>query len=79
MEPERENPVQSLYRLARHGGEPLISDLQRDAIRMLGALSASGNEEARAALIRLSRQPGYHILLREMAAASAGIRDSSVS
>jgi hypothetical protein len=75
MEPETSSPVFALYRIARSDGELMISDTQRDAIRMLGELSAGGNGEAREALVSLSRLPGYHILLREMAAAALVIRD----
>lgn len=73
MEPDCDNPVLGLYLLARDGGEPLISDVQRNAILMLGDLAVRGNEQARATLLRLYNLPGYHVLLREMAAASLGI------
>jgi hypothetical protein len=79
VEPDSKSPVLLLYLLARDGGEPMTTDTQRQAIRMLGDLSISGNREAREALVRLCHLPEYHILLREIAAASPGTGTSFVS
>ena len=72
MGSESENPVMPLYILARGDGELMINEVQREAILRLGELSIRGNSDAKAALIRLYRLPDYHILLREMVAASLG-------
>lgn len=74
MEPDHDDPVYPLYILARGGGEPMINDVQKEAIRMLGDLAGQGNEQARLALYKLWRVPGYHMLLREMIGAYLGIR-----
>jgi hypothetical protein len=74
MEPDRNDPVYPLYILARGGGEPMINDVQKEAIRTLGDLAGQGNEQAQLALIKLLHVPGYHILLREMVGAYLGIR-----
>ncbi|WAC04697.1 MAG: hypothetical protein OS112_09575 [Methanoregula sp.] len=79
MEPDHDNSLFPLYILARGGGEPMINDVQKEAIRTLGALAVHGNEQARSVLYRLWRVPGYHILLREMIGVYLGIRTSTNS
>ena len=58
--------VRGLYALAVDPEEPMINDLQRDAIRGLGDLARQGNSEALAALSRVARQPDLHPFLREI-------------
>ena len=76
MEPDLNDSLFPLYLLARGGGEPMINDVQKEAIRTLGDLAVQGNEHARSVLLKLWRVPGYHILLREMISAYLGIRAS---
>ena len=59
--------VRGLYFLAADNEEPMINDMQREAIRQLGRLARQGNVEAEAALARVARLPGLHPLLQEMA------------
>jgi hypothetical protein len=79
MELRRDNPVFPLYLLARGGDEPMINDVQKEAIRMLSDLSAQGNKDAQESLIKLWHVPNYHILLREMVGATLGIMTPSRS
>jgi hypothetical protein len=72
MEPQWNNGVFSLYLLARGGGEPMINDVQKEAIRTLSDLAVQGNEQAREVLNKLWHLPSYHILLREMVGATLG-------
>jgi hypothetical protein len=72
MKPEWNDGVFSLYILARGGGEPMINDVQKEAIRRLSDLAVRGNEQAREALKKLWYKPDYHILLREMVGATLG-------
>jgi hypothetical protein len=72
MKPEWNDAVFSLYILARGGGEPMINDVQKEAIRRLSDLAAKGNEQAGEALHKLWHVPNYHILLREMVGAVLG-------
>ena len=58
--------VQGLYALAVDPEEPMINDMQREAIRGLGDLARQGNVDAMAALSRVARRPDLHPLLREM-------------
>jgi hypothetical protein len=73
----RDSSVFPLYILARGGDEPMINDVQKEAIRVLSDLSVKGNEDAREALIKLWHIPSYHILLREMVGATLGIKTPS--
>jgi len=75
MEPEWNNAVFSLYLLARGGGEPMINDVQKEAIRVLSDRAVRGDRQAREALIRLWHVPDYHILLKEMVGAVVGKPD----
>jgi hypothetical protein len=79
MQPEWNNAVFSLYFLARGGGEPMINDVQKEAIRQLSDRAVQGDRQAREALIRLWHVPGYHILLKEMIGAVAGKPDLIIS
>jgi hypothetical protein len=54
------------------GGEPMINDVQKEAIRRLSDLAVRGNEQAREALKKLWYKADYHILLREMVGATLG-------
>jgi hypothetical protein len=72
MKPEQNPLVFPLYLLARGGGEPMINDVQKQAIRMLSDLAVQGNEDAQGALMKLQHIPGYHVLLREMIEAVLG-------
>jgi len=72
MKPEWNDGVFSLYILARGGGEPMINDVQKEAIRRLSDLAVQGNEQAQEALKKLWYKPDYHILLREMVGATLG-------
>jgi hypothetical protein len=72
MKPEWDDAVFSLYILARGGGEPMINDVQKEAIRRLSDLAVKGNEQAWEALHTLWDVPNYHILLREMVGAVLG-------
>jgi hypothetical protein len=78
MKPEQNNSVFLLYLLARGGGEPMINDVQKGAIRMLSDLALQGNEQAREALQRFWHVPDYHVLLREMVGATLGLRVAPV-
>ena len=64
--------VQGLFFLAADAEEPMINDMQREAIRQLGHLSRQGNREAQAALAQLTKRD-LHPLLREMALGELGI------
>jgi hypothetical protein len=65
--------VQGLYFLAADSEEPMINDMQREAIRELGRLVRKGNAEAQAALTRLARLPDLHPLLREIVRGEMGL------
>jgi len=75
MEPEWNDAVFSLYLLARGGGEPMIDDVQKEAIRVLSDRAVQGDRQAREALIRLWHVPDYHILLKEMVGSVLGKPD----
>ena len=79
MKPEWNDGVFSLYILARGGGEPMINDVQKEAIRQLSDRAVQGDRQAREALLRLWHVPGYHILLKEMIGAVAGKPDPVIS
>jgi hypothetical protein len=69
----QDKQVLILYNLARFPGEMLISNDQKVAIQLLGSLAQEGNRDARGALAALLRSPDLHPMLREMAAAEAGV------
>ena len=69
----QDRQVITLFHLARDTDESLISHDQKVAIAMLGSLARNGNPEARMALLTLVRWPDFHPMLREMAAAEAGV------
>jgi hypothetical protein len=55
-----------LYYTARGGEEPMINDIQRTAVSILGELARAGNSDAAKALDQLCRTPSLHPLLKEM-------------
>jgi hypothetical protein len=60
--------IRALYLSVRDETEPMINDVQREAVRMLSWLAADGSDEARRALVNLARAPDLHPLLRELIA-----------
>jgi hypothetical protein len=58
--------VYVLYLSVRTEMEPMINDIQREAVLQLGTLTRHGNGEALEALHNLSRTSNLHPLLREM-------------
>jgi hypothetical protein len=65
--------VQGLYFLAADAEEPMINDMQREAVRELGRMVRKGNAEAQVALTRLARLPDLHPLLREIVRGEMGL------
>jgi len=65
--------VRGLYFLAADNEEPMINDMQREAIRQLGHMMQKGNLEAQEALRRIARLPDLHPLLREIAWGEMGL------
>jgi len=68
--------VFALYLSVRTEMEPMINDIQREAVLHLGTLTRNGNFEAMEALHYLSRTSNLHPLLREMI--STELRTSGV-
>lgn len=68
--------VLTLYLSVRTEMEPMINDIQREAVHQLGTLTRHGNGEASEALHNLSRTSNLHPLLREMI--STELRSSGV-
>jgi len=66
MPPFTDAQVQDLYFLVMDPEEPMINNMQREAIRGLGDLARQGNVEAQAALSRVARRPDLHPFLREI-------------
>jgi hypothetical protein len=69
--------VYVLYLSVRTEMEPMINDIQREAVLQLGTLTRHGNGEALEALHNLSRTSNLHPLLREMI--STELRTSGVT
>lgn len=73
MEIFQDRQVLTLYNLARDRDESLIASDQKVAIEILGLMARNGNPQAGKALLALLRWPNLHPLLRELAAAEAGV------
>jgi hypothetical protein len=69
--------VFALYLSVRTEMEPMINEIQREAVHQLGNLTRNGNIEAMEALNNLSRTSTLHPLLREMI--STELRASGVN
>jgi hypothetical protein len=69
----QDRQVRTLYNIARDADESLITHDQKVAIEILGSMAKNGNQQAGKALLALVRWPDLHPLLREMAAAGAGV------
>jgi hypothetical protein len=68
----KDENVFNLYIIAKTTDEPMINDVQREAVNFLGDFAIKGNEEAVTALQMLYRFPDLHPLLREMVASKIG-------
>ena len=68
--------VFALYLSVRTEMEPMINEIQREAVYQLGTFTRNGNIEAMEALHNLSRTSNLHPLLREMV--STELRTSGV-
>jgi hypothetical protein len=64
----KDENVFNLYIIAKSTGEPMINDVQREAVEFLGDCAKMGNEDAVTALRMLYRHPDLHPLLREKVA-----------
>jgi hypothetical protein len=64
----KDENVFNLYVIAKTTDEPMINDVQREAVDFLGDFAKKGNEEAVTALQMLNRFPDLHPHLREMVA-----------
>lgn len=68
--------VFNLYIIAKSTEEPMINDVQREAVEFLGDFAREGNDDAVVALNMLYRHPGLHPLLREKVASKIGYSPS---
>jgi hypothetical protein len=68
----KDENIFNLYNLAKTAEEPMINDIQREAVDFLGNFAMKGNEEAVTALQMLYRFPYLHPHLREMVASKIG-------
>ncbi|QSZ67121.1 hypothetical protein RJ40_06220 [Methanofollis aquaemaris] len=65
--------VFQLYLSAKNDTEPMVNDIQRDAVDLLGIMAQKGNAEAYDALNALADAPMIHPLLREQIRQTARI------
>lgn len=61
----KDETVLHLYLSVKDCNEPMINEIQRDAVDILLGMARGGNEEAATALCDLARSPMVHPLLRE--------------
>lgn len=66
-----ENVLQ-LYLSIKDSNEPMINEIQHDAVEILAGMAQNGNSEAVNALTDLARTPMIHPLLREQIRAIIG-------
>jgi len=69
----KDETVLHLYLSVKDCNEPMINEIQRDAVDVLVEMARSGNEEAAIALRDLARAPQIHPLLREQIRYTPGI------
>ncbi len=69
----KDETVLHLYLSVKDCNEPMINEIQRDAVDILFGMARGGNEEAVAALHDLARTPSLHPLLREQIRYTPGI------
>ncbi|QYZ79071.1 hypothetical protein E2N92_06325 [Methanofollis formosanus] len=65
--------VFQLYLSVKNDIEPMVNDIQRDAVDLLGIMAQKGNAEAFEALSDLANAPMIHPILREQIRQAAGI------
>ncbi|MBP2146525.1 hypothetical protein J2129_001979 [Methanofollis sp. W23] len=66
-----------LYLSVKDDNEPMVNDIQRDAVDLLGIMAQKGNTEAHDALSALADAPMIHPILREQIRQAAGIAPSA--
>ncbi|MDD3622924.1 MAG: hypothetical protein PHQ81_11020 [Methanofollis sp.] len=62
-----------LYLSVKDENEPMVNDIQRNAVDLLGIMAQEGNAEAHEALNALADAPMIHPLLREQIRQVGGI------
>ena len=68
----KDENVLHLYIMAKGIDEPMINEIQREAVDFLGTYAMKGNEEAVTAMQMLYLFPELHPLLREIVASKIG-------
>jgi hypothetical protein len=69
----KDETVLHLYLTVKDCNEPMINEIQRNAVDALFGMVKSGNEEATVALHDLARAPSLHPLLREQIRYTPGL------
>jgi hypothetical protein len=64
--------VLQLYLSIKDGNEPMVNDIQHDAVDLLTGMARNGNTEASTALEDLARSPMIHPILREQIRSAIG-------
>jgi hypothetical protein len=65
--------VLQLYLSVKDGNEPMVNEIQRDAVDLLTSMARDGNNEASRALEDLAGAPMVHPILREQIRSMIGI------